>query len=117
MPIIHTHRGVFSDQLFWDDDIAESSLMFPDGGYAPLLTSPILAGTIMPLVIPDTDQTAWLDNNRLEVLDSRIGEFSVLSLGMDDMFCDMDVLEGGALGTCARDDGILDGDEGWLCLL
>ena len=71
---------VFSDNLFWDDDIAEPSRMLPDGGYAPVLTSPILAGTIMPLMLLDTDQTVRLDNSGLELLDSRIGEFSVLSL-------------------------------------
>ena len=40
---------VFSNQLFWDDDIAEPSRMVPDGGNAPVSTSPFLAGTIMPL--------------------------------------------------------------------
>ena len=108
---------VFSDQLFWDDDIAEPPRMLPDSGYAPVSTSPIPAGTIMPLMLPDTDQTFRLDNSGLELLDSRFGEFSVLSLATGDTFCDMDDLEGDALCACARDVGILDSDEGWLCLL
>ena len=108
---------VFGDQLFWDDDMAESSLVLPDGGYAAVSTSPILAGTIVPLALPDTDRTARLDNSRLEVVYCRISEFSVLSRGTDDTFCDTIVLEGDALGTCASDNGIFDGDEGWLCLL
>ena len=97
--------------------MAESSRVLLDGGYAAVSTSPIIAGTIVPLVFPDTDPTAQLDNNGLEVLDHRISEFSVLSWGTDYMFCDMIVLDGDALGTCASDNGILDGDEGWLCLL
>ena len=108
---------MFGDQLFWDDDMAESSRALPDGGYAALSTSPILAGTIVPLALPDMDQMARLDNNRLEVLDRRISEFSVFSRGTNDTFCDTIVLEGDALGNCASDNGILDGDEGWLCLL
>ena len=42
---------VFGDQLFWDDDMAESSRVLPDGGYAAVLMSPILAGTIAPFRI------------------------------------------------------------------
>ena len=48
----------------------------------------------MPLMLPDTDRMVWLDNSGLELLDSRIGEFSVLSLGTGDTFIDMDALEG-----------------------
>ena len=98
---------VFSNQLFWDDDIAEPSRMLPDGGNEPVSTSPVLAGTLMPLMLPDTDRTVRLDNSGLELFDSRIGEFSVLSLGTGDAFIDMDALDGDALGAC-----ILDGDEG-----
>ena len=105
---------VLSNQLFWDDDIAEPSRMLPDGGNAPVSTSPVLAGTIMPLMLPDTDRTIRLDNRGLELLDSRIGECSVLSLGTGDTCIDMDALEGDALDVCTRDVGILDGDEGWL---
>ena len=91
--------------------------MLPDGGNAPLSTSPVLVGKLMPLMLPDTDRTVRLDNSGLELLDSRIGELSVLSLGTGDTFIDMDALDGDALGACTRDVGILDGDEGWLCLL
>ena len=62
-------------------------------------------------------RTVRLDNSELELLDSRIDEFSVLSLGTGDTFMDMDALDGDALGARKRDVGILDGDEGWLCLL
>ena len=79
---------------------------------APVLTSPILADTMMPLMLPDTDWSVWLHNSRLELLDCRVGEFSVLCLRTGDM----DALEWDALGACVRDVGILDGDEGWLCL-
>ena len=108
---------MFSNQLFWDDDIAEPSRMWPDGENAPVLTSPVLAGTLMPLLPPDMDRTVRLDNSELELLHNRIDEFSVLSLGTGDTFMDMDALDGDALGACTRDVGILDGDEGWLCLL
>ena len=96
---------VFSNQLFGDDDI------LPDGGNAPVSTSPVLADTLMPLMLPDTDWTVRLDNSGLELLDSRIGEFSVLSLGTGDAFIDMDALGGDALSACTHDVGILDGDE------
>ena len=49
---------VFSNQPFWDDDIAEPSQMLPDGGNAPVSTSPVLVGTIMPLRLPDMDRTS-----------------------------------------------------------
>ena len=103
---------VFGDQLFWDDDMAESSRVLPDGGDVAVSTSPILVGTIVLLALPDTDRTSRLDNNKLEVLDRWISEFSVLSRGTDDTFCDTIVLEGDALATCASDNGILDGEEG-----
>ena len=61
---------VFSSQLFWDDDIAELSRMMPDGGIVPVSTSPVLAGTFMPLMLPDTDRTVRLDNSGLELLNS-----------------------------------------------
>ena len=110
---------MFSNQLFWDDAIAEPSQMWPDGENAPVSTSPVLAGTLMPLIPPDTDRTFRLNNtySELELLDSQIDEFSVLSLGTGDIFMDMDALDGDALGACTRYVGILDGDEGWLCLL
>ena len=108
---------MFSNQLFWDDDIAEPSRVWPDGENAPVLKSPVLAGTLKPLMLPDTDHTVRLDNSELELLDSRIDKFSVLSLGTGDAFMDMDALDGDALGACTRDVGILDGDEGWLCFL
>ena len=105
---------VFSDQLLWDDDMAEPSRILPDGGYAPVS---ILAGTMMPLILPDTDRTVRLNDSGLALLDSRIGEFSVLSLGTEDTFSDLDTLEGDALGACVGDVGILDDKEGWLRLL
>ena len=100
---------MFSDQLFWDDDIAEPSRMCPDGENAPVSTSPVLAGTLMPLMSPDTDRMVRLDNSELELLDSQIHEFSVLSLWTGDTFIDMDALDGDVLGACTRDVGILDG--------
>ena len=97
---------VFSNQLFWDDDIAEPSRMMPDGGIVPVMTSPALAGILMPLMLPDTDRTIQLDNSVLELLNSWIGEFSVLSRETGNTFIDMDALDGDALGACTRDAGI-----------
>ena len=93
---------VFSYQLLWENDIAES---------------PIFAGTIVPLEFPDSNRTARWDDDGLEVLDCWFSKFSVLPRGTEDKFRDMSVLEGDALGTCANDDGVLDDGEGWLCLL
>ena len=100
---------MFSNQLFWDDDIAEPSQMMMDGGIVPVSTSLVLAGTFMPLMLLDTDCMVRLDSSELELLDSRIDELSVLSLGTGDTFIDMDALDGDALGACTREVGILDG--------
>ena len=78
---------------------------------------PVFADTIILLVPPDMGRIVRLDNNELELLDSRIGEFSMLSLGACDPSIDSDTLDGDELGTCSCDVGILDGNEEWLCLL
>ena len=66
-------------------------------------------------VVPDViDSRAVVAMLRM---DSRIGEFSVLSLGGCDPSIDMDTLEGDELVICSRNVGISDGDEEWLCLL
>ena len=108
---------VFSDQLFWDEDIAEPSRMLPDCGNVPVSALQAFADTVIPLVPPDTGRIVRFNNNDLELMDSRIGEFSVLSLGVCDPSIDMDTMDGDAQGICSRDVGILDGDEEWLCLL
>ena len=77
---------MFSNQLFWVDDIAEPPRMWPDGENAPVSTSPVLVGTLMPFMPPDTDRPVRLDNSELDLLDSRIYEFSGLSLGTGDTF-------------------------------
>ena len=80
----------FSNWLFWEEDIAEPSRRLPDCGN-------ISAFQAFPVI----------DQNELELMDSRIGEFSVLSLGV----CDPSII------IDSLDDGISEGDEGWLCLL
>ena len=77
---------VFSDKLLWENDIAESSHMLPDDGQPPVSTSPILAGTIVPLEFPDSDRAARWDDDGLEALDRRFSEFSVLPWGTEDKF-------------------------------
>ena len=75
------------------------------------------ADTVKTLVPPDTGWIVRFDNNELEFMDIRIGEFSVPSLGVCDPSIDMDTLDGDELGIGSRDVGISDGDEEWLCLL
>ena len=58
---------VFSDPLLWENDMAESSHVLPDDGQAPVSTSPILTGTIVPLEILDSDRAARWGDDRLEV--------------------------------------------------
>ena len=87
MPLV-----VFSDQLLWENDIAESSRILPDGGQAPVSTSPLLSGTIVPLEFPDSGRTARWDDDGLEVLDRRLSEFSVLPRGTEYIFGDTSVL-------------------------
>ena len=68
-------------------------------------------------MLTDTDRLVWLDSSGLALLDSRIGGVSVISLGTGDTFSDLNPLEGNALGERSRDVGILNDDEGWICLL
>ena len=55
--------------------------MWPVGEHAPRGTSPVLAGTLMPLMPLDMDRTVRLDNSELELLDSRIDKFAVFFPG------------------------------------
>ena len=98
---------VFSDQLFWDEDIAEPSRMLPDCGDVPVTALQVFADTVVPSVPPDTGRIVRFDNNELALMDSRIGEVSVLALEICDPSIHRDTL----------DVGILDGDNVWLCLL
>ena len=91
--------------------------MLPDCGNVPVSALQVFADTVVPLVPPHTGRIVRFDNNELELMDSRIGEFSVLSLGVCDPSIDMDTLEGDELVICSRNVGISDGDEEWLCLL
>ena len=45
---------VFSDQLFWDEDIAEPSRMLRDCGNVPVSALQAFEDTVIPLVPPDT---------------------------------------------------------------
>ena len=108
---------VFSDQLFWDEDIAKPSRMLPDCGNVPVSPFQAFDDTVIPLVAPDTGRIVRFNNNDSELMDSRIGEFSVLSLGVCDPSIDMDTLDGDEQGICSRDVDISDGDEEWPCLL
>ena len=94
---------VFSNRLWWDDTMAESLYIPPDDGCSPVWNSPILAETIMPSMLADTVRLVRWDGRGLALLDSWIGEVSVL--------------EEDVLATCSRDVQILNDDEGWLCLL
>ena len=62
-------------------------------------------------MLTDMDRMVRLNDSGLSF------EFSVLSLGTGDTFSNLDILEGDVFGACACDVGILDDDEGWLCLL
>ena len=108
---------VFSNQLFWNDNIAEASRMMPDGEIMLVSTSLVHAGAFVPLMLPDVDRTVWLHDSRLELLHNRIGECSVLPRGTGDTLSDMETPEGDAMRACSRDVGILAGIKGWLCLL
>ena len=89
---------VFSDQLFWDEDIAEPPRMLPDCGNVPISAFQTFNNTVIPLVPPDTGRIIRFHNNDLELMDSRIDEFSVLSLGVCDPPIDMDTLDGDEQG-------------------
>ena len=73
---------VFSNQLFWDDDIAEPPQMLPDCGNVPVSAFQAFDDTVIPLVPPDTGRIIRSHNNDLELMDCRIDEFSVFSLGV-----------------------------------
>ena len=96
---------VFSSLLFWNEDVAEPSRMLSDYGDVPVSAIQGCADTIVPLVPPDTD--VRFDNNELALMNSRIGEVSVLSLEI----CDP------SIHSHTLDVGISDGDTEWLCLL
>ena len=98
---------MFSDQLFSDEDIAEPSRMLPDGEDVPVLALQVFVDTVVPSVPPDTGRIVRFENNELALMDSWIGEVSVLSLEICDPLIHRDTL----------DVGILDGDNVWLCLL
>ena len=98
---------VFSGHLFWDKDIAEPSRMLPDCGDVPVSALQVFEDTVVPLVPPDLVRIVLFDNNELALMDSRIGEVSVLSLGV----CDP------SINRNALDIGISDSDIEWLCLL
>ena len=68
-----------------------------------MLNSPILAGTIMLLMIADMVRLVRWDGRGLALLDSRIGEVSVL--------------EEDVPGKRSRDMEMLKDDDGWLCLM
>ena len=108
---------MFSGQVFWDEDIAELSRMLPDCGDVPVSALQVFADPVVPLIPPDKGRIDRFDNNEVELRDSRIGEFSVLSLGICDPSIDMNTLDGDELVICPRDVGISDGDAEWICLL
>ena len=84
---------VFNNKLFRDEDIAEPSRMLPDCGDVPISALQVFADTIVPLVPPDKDRIVQFDNNKLTLVDSRIGEVSVLSQGDCDPSYDRDTLD------------------------
>ena len=93
---------VFSDQLFWEEDIANPPQMMPDCGNVPKSAFQAFDDTVIPLVPPDTGRIIRFHSNDLELMDSRIDEFSVLSLGVCDPPIDKDTLDGDEQGICSR---------------
>ena len=91
--------------------------MLPDCGDVPVSASQVFTDPVVPLIPPDTGRIDRFVNNELELKDSRIGEFSVFSLGICDPSIDMNTLDGDELAICPRDVGISGGDKEWLCLL
>ena len=73
----------------------------------PVSALQVFADTVIPLVPHDMGRIVRFDNNELALMDSRIGEVSVLSLGICDPSINRNALEV----------GISDGDIEWLCLL
>ena len=98
---------MFSGKLFSDEDIAEPSRLLSDSEDIPVSALQVFVDTVVPLVPPDMDRIVRFDNNELALMDSRIGEVSVLSLEICDPSIHSDTL----------DAGISHGDTEWLCLL
>ena len=65
--------------------------MLPDCGDVPVSALQDFADPVVPLIPPDTGRIDRFDNKELELRDSRIGEFSVLSLGICDPSIDMNI--------------------------
>ena len=91
--------------------------MLPDCWEVPVSALQVFADPVVPLIPPDMGWIDRSDNNELELRDSRIGEFSVLSLGIWDPSIDMDILDGDELVISPCEVGISGGDKKWLCLL
>ena len=83
---------VFSNQLFWNDDIAETSQMMPDSGIVPVSTSMGHAGTFVPLMLPDTDRTVGWNFSIIG-----LGSVRCFPRGTGDTLSDMDAPDGDAL--------------------
>ena len=86
---------VFSGQVLWDEDSTEPLRVLPDCGDVPLSALQVFADTAVPLVPPDKVRIVRFDNTELELMDSRIGEGSVLSLGVCNPSINMDTLDVG----------------------
>ena len=95
---------MFSSQLFWEEDIAEPSRLLSGCGDVPVSALQGFADPVVHLVPPDMDRIVWFDNNELALMDSRIGEVSVLSREICDPSIHSDTLNV----------GISDGDTEWL---
>ena len=86
---------VFSGQLFWDEDIAEPSRMLLDCGDVHVSALQAFTDTVVLLVPPVAGRIVRLENSELALMDSRIGDVSVLSLGVCDPSINMDTLDVG----------------------
>ena len=85
---------MFSGQLFWDEDIVAPSRVLPDCGDVPASVLQVCTDPVIPLIPPATSRMDRFDNNELEIRDGRIGESSVLSLGICYPSIDMNTLDG-----------------------
>ena len=83
---------VFSDKLFWDEDIAEPSGMLSDNEDIPVSAVAGFLGYDGTFGPPDTHGIVRLDNNELALMNSHIGEVSVLSLEICDPSIHSDTL-------------------------
>ena len=81
--------------------------MLSDNEDIPVSALQVFTDTMVPLVPPDTHGIVRLDNNDLALMNSHIGEVSVLSLEICDPSIHSDTM----------DVGIADCDTEWLCLL